>query len=116
MSPNAILNAIARPIAERLSAEWKGTSLTGGKTKNFINGEFVDSKTDKWFDVHDPVSSLSWATANLTRPTRIFDSQHRLCFRRFLRRRVRSSNRLLKPLHELSRLGAGLVSLPVNDL
>jgi len=29
---------------------------------------------------------------------------------------VRSSNRLLKPLHELSRLGAGLVSLLVNDL
>jgi len=57
MSPNAILNAIARPIAERLSAEWKGTSLTGGKTKNFINGEFADSKADKWFDVHDPVSS-----------------------------------------------------------
>lgn len=54
MSPNAILNAIARPIAEKLSAEWKGTSLTGGKTKNFINGEFADSKTDKWLDVHDP--------------------------------------------------------------
>lgn len=70
MSPNAILNAIARPIAEKLSAEWKGTSLTGGKTKNFINGEFADSKTDKWLDVHDPVSSLCWVVAGLTRLTR----------------------------------------------
>ncbi|KAF5356174.1 hypothetical protein D9756_004092 [Leucocoprinus leucothites] len=54
MSSNPTLNAIARPIAEKLSADWKGTSMMGGKTKNFINGEFVESKTDKWLDVNDP--------------------------------------------------------------
>ncbi|KAG1736280.1 hypothetical protein EDD22DRAFT_787526, partial [Suillus occidentalis] len=29
---------------ESLSATWKGTSATGGSTKNFIGGAFVDSK------------------------------------------------------------------------
>lgn len=56
MSGNATLSALAHPIAEKLSADWKGTSMTGGKTKNFIGGEFVESKTDKWLDVNDPVS------------------------------------------------------------
>ena len=26
------------------------------KVKNFINGEFVDSKTDKWIDLHNPAT------------------------------------------------------------
>ncbi|KAJ3564977.1 hypothetical protein NP233_g7942 [Leucocoprinus birnbaumii] len=56
MSPK--LNAIAQPIAEKLSSEWKGTSMTGGKTKNFINGQFVESKTDKWLDVNDPSTQV----------------------------------------------------------
>jgi malonate-semialdehyde dehydrogenase (acetylating)/methylmalonate-semialdehyde dehydrogenase len=49
------LNALARPKAENLSATWKGTSATGGNTKNFIGGTFVDSKTTQWHDVLDPV-------------------------------------------------------------
>lgn len=44
----------AHSAAQKLSAEWKGTSATGGNTKNFINGEFVESKTDKWLEVRDP--------------------------------------------------------------
>ncbi|KAF8898900.1 methylmalonate-semialdehyde dehydrogenase [Infundibulicybe gibba] len=48
------LSAAARPIAEKISSEWKGTSLTGGTTKNFIGGEFVESKSSVWLDVHDP--------------------------------------------------------------
>ncbi|KIK34317.1 hypothetical protein CY34DRAFT_98234, partial [Suillus luteus UH-Slu-Lm8-n1] len=32
---------------ESLSATWKGTSATGGNTKNFIGGAFVDSKTSQ---------------------------------------------------------------------
>ncbi|KAJ7783625.1 methylmalonate-semialdehyde dehydrogenase [Mycena maculata] len=47
------LSALARNSAERLS-EWKGTSVTGGTTKNFIGGEFVDSKTTDWIDILDP--------------------------------------------------------------
>ncbi|KAJ3560469.1 hypothetical protein NP233_g10821 [Leucocoprinus birnbaumii] len=51
---NAGLSALARPVAEKISAEWKGTSMTGGTTKNFIGGQFVESKADKWLEVHDP--------------------------------------------------------------
>jgi len=48
------LSAVARPKAEQISAEWKGTSATGGNTKNFIGGQFVESKSTEWIDVHDP--------------------------------------------------------------
>ncbi|KAF5384983.1 hypothetical protein D9615_001396 [Tricholomella constricta] len=53
-APLRALNAAALPKAERISAEWKGTSATGGTTKNFIGGEFVESKTSEWVDVVDP--------------------------------------------------------------
>ncbi|KAF8078767.1 methylmalonate-semialdehyde dehydrogenase [Lyophyllum atratum] len=53
-APLAALSAAALPKAERISAEWKGTSATGGTTKNFIGGEFVESKTSEWVDVVDP--------------------------------------------------------------
>lgn len=49
------LSALARPVAEKITAEWKGTSMIGGTTKNFIGGQFVESKADKWLEVHDPV-------------------------------------------------------------
>ncbi|KAF8913007.1 methylmalonate-semialdehyde dehydrogenase [Gymnopilus junonius] len=48
------LGALALPRAEQISANWKGTSATGASTKNFIGGEFVESKTTEWIDVHDP--------------------------------------------------------------
>ncbi|KAK0464985.1 methylmalonate-semialdehyde dehydrogenase [Desarmillaria tabescens] len=35
------LSAAALPKAEQLSSEWKGTSATGGTTKNFIGGQFA---------------------------------------------------------------------------
>lgn len=28
-------------------------------TKLFINGQFVESKTDRWIDIHNPVSVLA---------------------------------------------------------
>ncbi|KAL1761996.1 Aldehyde/histidinol dehydrogenase [Schizophyllum commune] len=48
------LSATALPHAEKLSAEWKGTSMMGGKTKNFIGGEFAESQASEWIDVVDP--------------------------------------------------------------
>ncbi|KAH9486602.1 putative methylmalonate-semialdehyde dehydrogenase [acylating], mitochondrial [Psilocybe cubensis] len=48
------LSAVALPKAEQISANWKGTNATGGSTKNFIGGEFVESKSSEWIDVHDP--------------------------------------------------------------
>ncbi|KAF8203834.1 methylmalonate-semialdehyde dehydrogenase, partial [Pholiota molesta] len=50
------LSALALPKAEQISANWKGTSATGESTKNFIGGEFVESKSNEWIDVHDPSS------------------------------------------------------------
>ncbi|KAK1228754.1 hypothetical protein PQX77_008248 [Marasmius sp. AFHP31] len=47
------LSSLAQPKADQLSA-WKGTSATGGTTKNFIGGEFVESKATEWIDVLDP--------------------------------------------------------------
>ncbi|KAJ7099611.1 Aldehyde/histidinol dehydrogenase [Mycena crocata] len=47
------LAPLALSAAERL-AEWKGTSVSGGNTKNYIGGEFVESKTSDWIDVLDP--------------------------------------------------------------
>ncbi|EAU92693.2 methylmalonate-semialdehyde dehydrogenase [Coprinopsis cinerea okayama7 len=48
------LSAAARPKAEQISAEWKGTSATGANTKNFIGGQFVESKSTEWIEVQDP--------------------------------------------------------------
>ena len=53
------LSATAQSRAEKISHEWKGTSATGGNTKNFVGGEFVESKADKWIDVHDPVCTAA---------------------------------------------------------
>ncbi|KAG6870756.1 hypothetical protein C0995_010927 [Termitomyces sp. Mi166 len=53
-APRPALSAAALPKAERISAEWKGTSATGGTTKNFIAGEWLESKTSEWIDVVDP--------------------------------------------------------------
>lgn len=50
------LSALARSKADQISAEWKGTSATGGTTKNLIGGEFIESKATVWHDVLDPVS------------------------------------------------------------
>ncbi|KAJ3779069.1 methylmalonate-semialdehyde dehydrogenase [Lentinula raphanica] len=52
-SPALALSNAARIKADQL-APWKGTSVNGGTTKNFIGGEFVESKTADWIDVVDP--------------------------------------------------------------
>ncbi|GAA96570.1 hypothetical protein E5Q_03239 [Mixia osmundae IAM 14324] len=36
------------------SNRWKGTSTTGGTTKLYIDGQWTDSKTDRWIDLYDP--------------------------------------------------------------
>lgn len=51
------LSNVARSKANQLS-QWKGTSVIGETTKNFIGGEFVDSKSSEWTEVLDPVMSI----------------------------------------------------------
>ncbi|KZW02686.1 Methylmalonate-semialdehyde dehydrogenase [Exidia glandulosa HHB12029] len=48
------LSAAASSRAHALTKDWQGTSFTGGNAKNYINGQFVESSTDKWIDVLDP--------------------------------------------------------------
>jgi malonate-semialdehyde dehydrogenase (acetylating) / methylmalonate-semialdehyde dehydrogenase len=50
-SPSLSSKAVHR--AESLS-KWAGTSYTGGNVTNYINGEFVESKANKWINVLDP--------------------------------------------------------------
>ncbi|OCH96042.1 methylmalonate-semialdehyde dehydrogenase [Obba rivulosa] len=54
--PLSKLSAAARAKAEQISAQWKGTSANGENTKNFIGGEFVESKAPQWIDVLDPAT------------------------------------------------------------
>ncbi|OSX67468.1 hypothetical protein POSPLADRAFT_1064101 [Postia placenta MAD-698-R-SB12] len=54
--PLSALSASARAKAEQISSEWKGTSASGNNTKNFIGGEFVESKAQAWIDVVDPAT------------------------------------------------------------
>lgn len=46
---------LAMKAAEEVSSKWKGTTANGGKTMNYIGGEFTESSTDKWLEVRDPV-------------------------------------------------------------
>jgi hypothetical protein len=57
--PKAPLSGLSDAVKERAEAlsEWKGTSATGQKTKNYIGGEFVESQASEWLDVVDPVES-----------------------------------------------------------
>ncbi|KAH7879341.1 methylmalonate-semialdehyde dehydrogenase [Lentinula edodes] len=48
------LSSLSLERAEQLSSQWKGTNFLGGTAKNFIDGEFRESMTDKWIEVLDP--------------------------------------------------------------
>lgn len=54
-APLSGLNAVARAKAEQLTAQWKGTNASGENVKNYIGGKFLDSNTDTWMDLLDPV-------------------------------------------------------------
>ena len=49
-------STLAAKAAEEVSSNWKGTTADGGRTKNYIGGKFLESKAEKWLEVHDPVS------------------------------------------------------------
>lgn len=44
----------AAPLASLLKKYYSNGSVP--TTKLFINGQFVESQTDKWIDIHNPVS------------------------------------------------------------
>lgn len=52
----ARFSPLAMKAAEEVSTKWKGTTAGGGRTKNYIGGEFTESTSDRWLEVRDPVS------------------------------------------------------------
>ncbi|KAJ4499486.1 methylmalonate-semialdehyde dehydrogenase [Lentinula lateritia] len=62
------LSNVARSKANQLS-QWKGTSVIGETTKNFIGGEFVDSKSSEWTEVLDPNTQTLLSTVPQTTET-----------------------------------------------
>ena len=54
-SSSAKFAPLAMKAAEEVSSKWKGTTANGGKTMNYIGGEFVESSAKKWLEVRDPV-------------------------------------------------------------
>lgn len=87
----------------------------GENTKNFIAGEFVESKATKWIDVLDPVR----ARLGLMKIHRWYSlysaSQHKPCLQGSRRPQVLNLNKPWTLHHKLSRHGATLVLLLVKD-
>ncbi|CAO1630283.1 unnamed protein product [Sympodiomycopsis kandeliae] len=50
------LSSLSAERAKDVEAKWRGTSTSGGNTKNYVNGQFVDSQTQKWIDINDPAT------------------------------------------------------------
>ena len=107
------LSSLAAPKAEQISANWKGTSATGGKTKNFIGGEFVESNTSEWTDVLDPVSKGLLPSVHLFSP---FPSQPKPCFPASLSPPPVNSSKPSTQPHKPSRHGVRPVFLPGSGL
>lgn len=107
------LSAVARSKAEQISADWEGTSATGGNTKNFIGGEFVESKSSQWTDVLDPVSCIALYDQNWDWNS---NRQHKHSSRVCRKQRVQNSMRLWLQHRKRTKHGAARVCLPANDL
>jgi hypothetical protein len=111
------LSALAQPVAERISTNWKGTNATGSPTKNFVGGQFVESKATEWIDVHDPVSHRIYNSFIYLPVFNAFSfSQLKRSSHGFPKRLTRNFKRLSIPLPRLSKHGVEQVSLPARDL
>ncbi|SJX60249.1 probable methylmalonate-semialdehyde dehydrogenase (acylating), mitochondrial precursor [Sporisorium reilianum f. sp. reilianum] len=62
----AQLSQIALSRAKDVESKWKGTSMLGGTTKNYVDGKFVDSSTSSWLDVNDPSTQALLSKVPLT--------------------------------------------------
>ena len=112
-APLSGLNAVARAKAEQITAEWKGTNTSGENVENYIGGKFVDSKSEQWIDLVDPVrlhQPLCWRRAD-----GYSYSRRRPCFLVSQRRPPLSSSRPLRLLRRRSSPGVALPFLRDND-
>ena len=86
------LNSVVREKAEQLSRDWKGTNASGKNTKNFIGGEFVQSKATHWSDVVDPVRCVISISFHFDLRQR-YNSPHKRCSLVFRKQPAKSSTR-----------------------
>jgi hypothetical protein len=112
-SSAAKFSPLAMKAAEEVSSKWKGTTANGGKTQNYIGGEFKESSSDKWLEVRDPVCPIS-SSAVLHVRRLISCSLHRLWSTWYQRRLSPSSMLLSMPLLRHSRLGPRLLFYDVS--
>ncbi|EKC99141.1 methylmalonate-semialdehyde dehydrogenase [Trichosporon asahii var. asahii CBS 8904] len=68
------LSQIARQYADEVSSKWAGTSATGGNTKNFIGGQFTDSKAKDWLEVRDPGKTFADAQGDVGRGLQVVEA------------------------------------------
>jgi hypothetical protein len=101
-NPLVGLNDSVRARAEPIKQQWKGTSASGDNTKLYIGGQFVESQTDKWIDVLDPVRL---APLHLNRLTDASPRLHKRSSPRFQRRPRLSLKLQSMLLQRLSRHG-----------
>lgn len=99
------LNSSVREKAEKLSRDWKGTSSSGEDTKNFIGGEFVQSRTTQWIDVVDPVRRI-YHSPCYTYPRSRRNSPHKHSSPVFRKQPMTSSIRQWQPPPMPSKRGA----------
>lgn len=111
--PLSSLNAVARAKAEQITAQWKGTNASGENVKNYIGGQFVDSKAEKWIDLVDPVRPYRPPMPGGANGLR--HSRPRPCFHVSRKRPPQSLNRPLKLPRRHSRPGVALPSSHDND-
>lgn len=55
-SRSSSLGQIANARAKDIESKWRGTKTLGGKTSNYVDGQFIESKTNKWIDLPDPAT------------------------------------------------------------
>jgi len=113
-APLSALNVVARAKAEQITAEWKGTNASGENVKNYIGGKFVDSKSEQWIDLVDPVRPHRPSCQRTA--DGYFYSRRRPCFLVSQRRPPLSSSRLSKLLRRRLRPGVALPFSHDNDL
>ena len=113
-TPLSGLNALARGKAEQISSHWKGTNASGENVKNYIGGKFVDSKSEQWIDLLDPVRPRRPSRRQIA--DHFSDSRPKHCFLVSQRQHPPSSSRPLRLLRRHSSPGVVLPFLHDNDL
>nr|GAT47820.1 predicted protein [Mycena chlorophos] len=105
------LSTLANGPAASL-ASWKGTSVSGGYTTNFIGGEFVKSSTDTWFEVLDPSTQTLLSRVPETTQTEFADAVEKAqtAFKSWSRASIITRQKVAMELQSLLRQNADAIA------